>query len=257
MGSSSIIQSPGRKRIMFMQNSVKDFIRRLRVAVFRIRMKNVSNLEISNRRVLVVAPHPDDEVLGCGGLIKRLCDNGNAPHVVILTRGEGSHRGCCGVSADELAKARHELTLKAAEVLGLPEENIHCLGYEDGGVPESEKGGKLEDIIGRLDPEVVMVPHWGEGWPDHVNAAKLVKSLVSANVDVYEYCVWMWYYNIWNLDWRNACRLKMTKNEHNVKKRAAQVYVGPQAPCGKPWSGVLPELFLEATTKDTELYFKV
>lgn len=238
-----------------MSDAVKDYIRRVRVALLRLRMKLAKEIHLDGRRVLVVAPHPDDEVLGCGGLIKRLCDRGVFPHVVILTKGEGSHRGCCKVSAEELAKARHGLTLKAAGVLGLPEENIHCLDYADGGIPDSEHDGKLRRIIDELDSEVVMVPHWGEGWPDHVNAAKLVKGLVSSKVEVYEYCVWMWYYNIWNLDWRNACKLKMSREEHKAKKRAAHEYVGPTAPCGKPWSGVLPELFLKATIAKSELYF--
>lgn len=236
---------------------LKDAVRRVRIRILRLRMQCVSDLPAQTGRVLIVAPHPDDEVLGCGGLIKRLCDKGNAPHVLILTRGEGSHRGCCDVSAEELAAARHGLTLKAAEVLGLPKENIHCLDYQDGGVPGQESGGKLKKIIEMLEPEVVMVPHWGEGWPDHVNATKLVKTIVPADTQVYEYCVWMWYYNVWNLDWRNACRLRMNKDEHSAKMCAADAYVRSAAPCGKPWSGVLPAPFLEAVTKNSELYFKV
>ncbi|NNC52551.1 MAG: PIG-L family deacetylase, partial [Erythrobacter sp.] len=39
-------------------------------------------------RVLVVAPHPDDEVLGCGGTMARLAAEGHAVHVLVATRGQ-------------------------------------------------------------------------------------------------------------------------------------------------------------------------
>jgi hypothetical protein len=68
----------------------------------------------------------------------------------------------------------------------------------------------------------------------------------------------MWYYNVWRgLDWKNAFRLNMNDDEHERKLKAMDAYVKPLAPCGKPWSGVLPKLFVEANRWNKELYFKV
>ncbi len=76
-------------------------------------------------------------------------------------------------------------------------------------------------------------------------------------VSIYEYCVWMWYYNIWRLDDKNAYILSMPLAMHQRKKEAVKQYVTPLAPCGKPWSGVLPKPFLKAARWKKELYFKV
>lgn len=78
-----------------------------------------------------------------------------------------------------------------------------------------------------------------------------------AAVTVYEYSVWMWYYNVRHLDWRNALTLKMTREEHRRKLAAVDIYTKALAPCGKPWSGVLPPVFLRANRWHRELYFRV
>ncbi|WP_240051127.1 PIG-L deacetylase family protein, partial [Bacteroides salyersiae] len=44
--------------------------------------------------LLIIAPHPDDEVIGCAGLIQRSLNKGNNVYVIILTGGEASHNGC-------------------------------------------------------------------------------------------------------------------------------------------------------------------
>lgn len=108
-----------------------------------------------------------------------------------------------------------------------------------------------------LAPDQVFVPHWGEGWNDHVQVKSLIIPLIPDSTQLYEYCVWMWYYNVWKLDWKQARLLRMTHEEHALKQQASAAYVEPLAPCGKPWSGVLPEVFLKATQWNKELYFKI
>ena len=67
----------------------------------------------------------------------------------------------------------------------------------------------------------------------------------------------MWFYNVWKLDNKNARILKMTPTQHQRKLKAIEKYVTPLAPCGKPWSGVLPKAFLKAARWKRELYFRV
>lgn len=244
-----------------LSNGLKDFVRRTRARALRARTGHLPELDLMGRRVLIVAPHPDDEALGCGGLIARLCAAGCAPEVVILTRGEGSHAGCCDISGEDIARARAELTSKAARHLGLREARISRLWYSDGGVPASDLSGQLARIVGamKVKPEVVLVPHRGEGWPDHLNAAALAREALSVNdicAEVYEYCVWMWYYNVRNPDWKNGFKVRMSSEEYAAKLAAAREYILPEAPCGRPWSGKLPAPFVEAVTAPIELYFK-
>lgn len=240
-------------------SNLKYINRWLHIQYLTIRSCLSSPLFNLKARILILAPHPDDEVIGCGGLIARIVAEGRTPHIVILSGGEGSHRGCCGLGKDEITSARRRLTDDALRVLSVDREYIYELNFPDGGIsPLHSEAAKLKQLIDEIAPDTVFVPHWGEGWPDHVNAAKMVKEMLPIGTEVYEYCVWMWYYNVWRgLDWRNARRLKMTPREHQLKLEAMDAYIRPLAPCGNPWSGVLPPLFIKANSGVTELYFKV
>lgn len=209
--------------------------------------------------ILIVAPHPDDEIIGCGGLIARLVKENKAPHVVIMTGGEGSHQGCCNTSSNEIIVARRQLTRNAAAIVGLPIENIHELNYPDGGVSiDNAETNKLKALIDKLHPDTILIPHWGEGWSDHIQTAEIVKQIASNSTNIWMYCVWVWYYNVWRgLDWNNAAQLRMTSAEHHLKLAAMDAYIRPLASCGKPWSGVLPKVFVKANSWNRELYFEV
>ncbi len=235
--------------------NIKDIFRKAHVAYLRMRCPN-QRPEFQGT-VLIVAPHPDDEVIGCGGLIARLVEGGNEPQIIVMTGGEGSH-GKDFSESEAIVKARRSLTRQALSILGVPEQNLHELDFPDGGISaESEQMVRLKELIESIKPDTVLVPHWGEGWPDHVNTAKIVKNLVPSSTDVWEYCVWMWYYNVWRgLDWKNASKLSLTPHERELKIKAVDAYIRPMAPDGKPWSGVLPPIFIEANTGNIELYFK-
>lgn len=212
-------------------------------------------------RVLVMAPHPDDEVFGCGGLIATLCAEGHAPHVVVLTGGGGSHRGCCPTPETEIVKARRELTRRAMTLLGLPDGNLHQLDFTDGSIGECfarpEYREQIEQLIARVKPDMILVPHKGEGWPDHLAVRYMGLELAPEGAEVWEYCVWFWYYIQRHLDWKNARQLKMTGTEHGLKLQAIDTYHSALAPCGKPWVGVLPPLFVKANSRNHELFFKI
>lgn len=237
---------------------MKSFIRYIRLFILHFLNSYKPQIELSDNTV-IIAPHPDDEVIGCAGLIQTLIEQGIPPHVIILTGGEGSHRGCCNTPEADIVSARHQLTIKAAEILGLPQSHIHCLHYPDGSIDFAHsETEKLKELLEELSPKALFLPHKGEGWNDHVRVAGIIKKLMKQHiVDIYEYCVWMWYYNVWKLDNKNACILKMSSAQHKRKLQAIEQYVKPLAPCGKPWSGVLPKAFLKAARWKRELYFKV
>ena len=239
-------------------NNIKDSIKRILIASVWIKARRVSCFS-PNGNVVIIAPHPDDEVFGCGGLIARLVADGHAPHVIVLTGGGGSHRGCCSASESEIISARRELTHKAMAALGLPEWHLHELNFTDGHLSEGNpvERQKLDTLISEINPDVILVPHHGEGWPDHLAARELGFGVAGNDTEVYEYCVWMWYYRQKHLDWQNAYSLKMTEAEHKKKLDAIETYHSALAPCGKPWVGVLPKLFVKANSTNQELFFKI
>lgn len=246
------------REIMMCKQKIKNIGKKRILAQSKKRFAKLTELKPKGS-VLILAPHPDDEVFGCGGLITRLTSEGKWPHIVVMTGGGASHRECCDVAVSDVITARRELTLKAAKELGLPPEYIHFLDFEDGLIgnrPESEVL-KLRDFIASLKPDTVFIPHRGEGWPDHLAVRELGLNLVPESTAIFEYCVWMWYYRQKHLDWSKASKLKMTHDEYSKKLSAIITYTTACAPCGKPWVGVLPDLFIEANTSETELYFKI
>lgn len=85
--------------------------------------------------VLVVAPHPDDESLGCGGLIARLCGAGVPVHIVAVSDGTQSHPGSRRFDAAARRALRQAELVQAAAHLGVPAEQVSAMGLPDGAVP--------------------------------------------------------------------------------------------------------------------------
>lgn len=106
---------------------------------------NLKDIEIpsKNDRVLVFAPHNDDEVLGAGELIKKSIQNGAKVRVVFMTNGDGFKEA---VEFDyfnlhpkpkdyiNFGYTRQNESINALKLLGLSENNITFLGYPDGGL---------------------------------------------------------------------------------------------------------------------------
>lgn len=248
-----------------MKALLKDVIRIIRVWMIRAIVSRKVMRQLPARAV-VMAPHPDDEVFGCCGLMQRMLAAGRQVDLVIMTGGGRSHSQCCRISEEELMAHRRNLTRTAASIYGLPEEHIHFLDYPDGGIDRNHpETSRLDECLRTLldgNEEIsVFYPHSrGEGWPDHRQTGEIAKSLCASlpvRTILYEYCVWFWFYNCWSIDWGKAAVLRLNRQEYAVKRKAVDAYTDPLAPCGKPWSGVLPAVFLWASRWDKELYFKV
>ena len=88
--------------------------------------------------VVVIAPHPDDEVLGVGGLLALLARKGTAIHIIAVTDGEASHPSSPTVSQRDLAARRVAESEKALALLGLQAASVERLGLPDGDVRRVE-----------------------------------------------------------------------------------------------------------------------
>jgi LmbE family N-acetylglucosaminyl deacetylase len=118
--------------------------------------------------VLVVAAHPDDEVLGCGGTIARLAREGAEVHIAILGEGETS-RGDKREPADrERVKALHARSRQAAKALGA--KQLHAFELPDNRfdtVPLLDVVKIVETLVNRLKPQTVYTHHGGDLNIDH------------------------------------------------------------------------------------------
>lgn len=103
-----------------------------------------TDLRLSARtRLLVVAPHPDDETLGAGGVIQRAATEGGIVRIVYLTDGDGYPEGVkvhdhirVPVAGDfrGYGQVRQQEARKAAHALGIAENALIFLGFPDGGL---------------------------------------------------------------------------------------------------------------------------
>jgi LmbE family N-acetylglucosaminyl deacetylase len=143
--------------------------------------------------VLVVAAHPDDEVLGCGGTIAKLSREGHAVYIAIL--GEGlTSRYTERESADQAALAKlHACSREAARLLGAADLSLHQFPDNRFDTVPLLKVVKLtESLISSIRPEVIYTHHAGDLNIDHVvtNRAVLTASrpLAASSVrDVYAF----------------------------------------------------------------------
>src|SRR5690242_4645032 len=99
--------------------------------------------------VLVLAPHPDDESLGCGGLIAACCARGQDVYVVILTDGAGSHPHSRDYPAARLSRLREEEARAAVAALGLADDRISFFGLPDGRAPL--RGRRLRAVAAQIE----------------------------------------------------------------------------------------------------------
>ena len=236
----------------------KDYIRNIHINWMRWHAFHLPELKFQTSKVIIIAPHPDDETLGLGGMIQRLSQLGFPPYVIILSKGERSHQDCCNLSLENIKNKRIALATTALEHLSLPEDHLFFLDFPDSAIDATDKEMiSLQRLINRLSPEMIFIPHRQEGWPDHVKTAEAITKIIRDKVDIYEYIVWAWYYNVWRFNWRNAMILRMSPEEHKTKSEAIDIYTQALAPCGKPWSGVLPKLLIKACTWNCELFFRI
>lgn len=112
--------------------------------------------------VLVIAPHPDDEVLGVGGTIARLAAHGTAVFVVIMTKG-----GPPTFTKEFVATARQE-ALSAHRILRVTETiflDFPAAGVDT--VPHRDVNMKLQGVFDRVRPQTVFIPFRGDIHMDH------------------------------------------------------------------------------------------
>lgn len=122
-------------------------------------------------KVLVVAPHADDEVLGVGGTIAKYIDEGNEVYVCVITTGHPSM-----FPQEVLDKLRNE-AIESHKFLGVNQTyflDLPAVMLSE--VPKHEVNQKINGVIDEVQPDVVFIPHFGDMHLDHyiVSQASMV-----------------------------------------------------------------------------------
>ncbi len=116
--------------------------------------------------VMVLAPHPDDAEMACGGVVLQMVGAGRRVCIVDMTRGEMGTRGDAETRARECSLATQMLGIEHRVNLGLPDAMLR------------DDEASLEvvvDAIRRLQPRILLAPHWKDVHPDHRAGADIAR----------------------------------------------------------------------------------
>lgn len=150
---------------------------------------------------LIIAPHPDDESLGCGGTIAIL-RNANIPvSVLFVSDGSMSHPSSKKYPADSLIALREREAVNALEILGVSKSSVRFMRLKDAAVPTQNDLGFEESVssmrkeINTLQPAVIFVPWRRDPHKDHRATAAIAKQALvnyALPIRVLEYFIWLW-----------------------------------------------------------------
>jgi LmbE family N-acetylglucosaminyl deacetylase len=168
-------------------------------------------------RPLVVAPHPDDEILGVGGLLALI----GAADIVAVTDGEASHPHADPRTRSDLAQRRPAETDAALGALG-GSHTVRRLCHPDGGIDEARLTATLR---GLLQPRRVCIATWrGDGHPDHEAAGRAaVAACAATGARLWEYPIWMWHWATPDdprVEWRRARQVPLPPHVIAAKRAA-------------------------------------
>ena len=149
----------------------------------------------------ILIPHPDDEALGCGGLLALLRAANQPVTAVLASDGSASHPNSAVFSAEARRAVREGELRHALSILGIDEEPL-LLRLPDGAVPHaaSQPGfaaaaATLHDFLRQTQPQTLLLPWRRDPHPDHRATYALAQAALAglpAPPQQLEYLVWAW-----------------------------------------------------------------
>ncbi|WP_312681677.1 PIG-L deacetylase family protein [Stenotrophomonas chelatiphaga] len=180
------------------------------------------------RRLLVVSPHPDDEVLACAGLMQAALAHGVAVHVVSVTDGEACYPDQALWPPARLRDARRHELAQAVRVLGLDATHVTPLGLPDGGVSTHEAELTAHLTAQLMPADLIIAPWIGDAHPDHEATGRAALAAAHARgARALQYPVWAWHWldpDASAAPWPIAMRIPMDAAMRSRKREAMQAF---------------------------------
>lgn len=171
----------------------------------KINLTNFENIPLAPEEMikdfgqtLIVAPHPDDESLGCGGAIALLGKFDLKVSILVLSDGTLSHPNSVKFPQEKLRELRENEIVEAAETLGVEKENITFFRFPDRNVPDENSQNfhpaveRVKTFLAAEKPQTIFLPWRRDPHPDHRAAFQLITAAKNANHQIIEYPIWLY-----------------------------------------------------------------
>ena len=219
-----------------------------------------SRLMAGATRLVVLAPHPDDEVLCCGGLLALLAGRGAPALVVGVTDGEKSHAGVAGVDPHALAAQRTAERVEGARRLGWGADTVVRLR-----LPDAALAAHTDDLVAQLQamlqPTDLVVSTWRhDGHPDH-DACGLAAAQACARAGCrhLEAPVWLWNWACPGepfVPWHRLVALPLSAQAQAAKHQALQAHTSQLQPRSASVGPVLGLQMRACASRPCEYFFE-
>ena len=176
--------------------------------------------------VLVLAPHPDDESLGCGLLLAERWRTGRPVHVACLTDGSASHRSAAWPPGRLSALRRAELERSVLHLGGDPARDLTWMGYPDAALhrlhgPGDDLARRVAALAHRLGAGTLVAASADDPHCDHLAGAQAARAVAALRPRLA-----LWSYPVWSRwhAWtggREACGHLLELPARRAAKRAA------------------------------------
>ena len=152
-------------------------------------------------KTLFIAPHQDDETLGCGGTIHLLQKWGIPVHVLFVSDGSMSHPNSIKYPKEKLVELREQESVDALAILGISREQISFLRMKDSELPHAGSAdfesavGIFTRIFNQLQPETIFVPWERDPHQDHRATWQITDQAITGlgfPIRRLEYFIWLW-----------------------------------------------------------------
>ena len=173
------------------------------------------------RSVVIVAAHPDDEVLGVGGTMALLAAGGVRLRLIAVTDGEASHPSA---DPEAIGRTRTAESAAALATLGIPDIDVIRLRFPDTGLAacEDELSARLRELCAGFP--VCLAPWEADAHADHEAAGRAARRAArQTGQEVLRYPIWMWHWAIpgdRRVPWPRACQVPLPP-EVAARKRSA------------------------------------
>jgi LmbE family N-acetylglucosaminyl deacetylase len=202
-------------------------------------------------RLVVVAPHPDDEVLSGGGLLAMAAARDVEVLVVSVSDGAASHPGSSQWPADKLAMQRHAESVEGLRRLGVSGGSLMRLDLPDGGLQANEAALGASDLV-------LTTWRW-DGHPDHEATARAARSACdSARCRLLQAPVWMWHWAApadGRVPWSRLRRLRLPADVQRKRNAAIEAHATQLSPQEHGAAPVLSRAALLRLQRQHEYFF--